>query len=974
MPNHNLTVDVTYLKTYYAAVHYKMASGLQEPPHFDIIESLEGLLDGAAYEFVSPRYEGLCADIKVVKGNIAGKDANVTVTYRTDSFDVIVYRRPAATLHGDALTAFMDQAEGYAHGGYKDGEFYSVENPNYYGFRPFEPVVEGYIDGANVEREVRYTDECTNPGGHSWVVTHDGSTHKEKCEHCGIEKAPVTAEVTYTPKEEVGGERPNGHYVNCGYCNAELREEACSAAVQPGNHGNCSGECKNCHAHFDYGGEHDYSGQKWTFSSDSQHKKTCNRCGYNDYQSCNSTSYAHRGSGTSAQHSTACSICKHETGNWQNCTYTGVKLGGGRHTHRCVCGRTNGTEDCHYELQSQRTTETTHTYMCAGCNTTATSSHTRKIRIENRVPATKDTTASFDTVTYCSRCKYEISRASHGGKVKSIPTRKLTKEKVKDHFRLGGGGGTRCGRGGYTQSAPIVEADIAEVYSEALEDYVFDNYDTLLLPAENALETFFTAHPEYSGDGWSIDIQPNITVDITSYDALAKSLTVDITATYNVYVTNRNDVNILIGQNYPMAVGTPIDLAFNIPNGMAAAGTTLYVRHNHNGTYNYYTTTVTETAEAGENAEDFAATKSVSFTATAGLSTFELKTTAFPGSNTGGGSGSGGYSGGGSGGGGPSGGSTGGSSGGSSKPGTDVQVTNNTDGSTTTTTTVTGTDGSNTITAETENKDGSKDIQATETNADGSKTETTTNIAANGDTTSKIVETSATGEVTTTETSKVTDEKSGKVTEEKTVTASDGSKEVSEKVTTVTGASTEKAVSVDETGKVTNISTGKVTSGGKTTDADYKVTNSSAVKLTEVSTTTTTLTVPTAIKDLDGNSYKVTSIAKNASKDNDTVKTVVIGKNIKTIGAGAFGDCDNLTKVTIGKNVTNIGKGAFGDSEKLKTVTIESTKITKIGAGAFEDMNPKGTIYIKGTAKQVKRITKLLEKSGLPDTVKIKRV
>ena len=292
MPDHNLTVDVTYLKTYYAAVHYTLASGIQEPRGFSIISSREGLLDGAAYEFVSPRYEGLCADIKVVKGNIAGKDANVTVTYRTDSFDVIVYRRPAATLHGDALTAFMDQAEGYAHGGYKDGEFYSVENPNYYGFRPLEPVVEGYIDGANVEREVRYTDECTNPGGHSWVVTHDGSTHKEKCEHCGIEKAPVTAEVTYTPKEEVGGERPNGHYVNCGYCNAELREEACSAAVQPGNHGNCSGECKNCHAHFDYGGEHDYSGQKWTFSSDSQHKKTCNRCGYNDYQSCNSTSYS----------------------------------------------------------------------------------------------------------------------------------------------------------------------------------------------------------------------------------------------------------------------------------------------------------------------------------------------------------------------------------------------------------------------------------------------------------------------------------------------------------------------------------------------------------------------------------------------------------------------------------------------------------------------------------------------------------
>ena len=80
---------------------------------------------------------------------------------------------------------------------------------------------------------------------------------------------------------------------------------------------------------------------------------------------------------------------------------------------------------------------------------------------------------------------------------------------------------------------------------------------------------------------------------------------------------------------------------------------------------------------------------------------------------------------------------------------------------------------------------------------------------------------------------------------------------------------------------------------------------------------------------IDGNTYKVTSIAKNAFKGSKKVTKVVIGKNVATIGAGAFANIAKLKKVTINsEKLTKIGTKAF-NRKKGKKITIKVPKNKK---------------------------------------------
>lgn len=97
--------------------------------------------------------------------------------------------------------------------------------------------------------------------------------------------------------------------------------------------------------------------------------------------------------------------------------------------------------------------------------------------------------------------------------------------------------------------------------------------------------------------------------------------------------------------------------------------------------------------------------------------------------------------------------------------------------------------------------------------------------------------------------------------------------------------------------------------------------------------TGSTVTIPATVT-IDGVTYKVTSIAAKAFKNNKKLKVLKIGKNVKTIGSSAFYGCIKLTTVTMGKNVTTIGKQAFYGCSKLKTVTM-GTNLTTIGKQAF---------------------------------------
>ncbi len=59
-----------------------------------------------------------------------------------------------------------------------------------------------------------------------------------------------------------------------------------------------------------------------------------------------------------------------------------------------------------------------------------------------------------------------------------------------------------------------------------------------------------------------------------------------------------------------------------------------------------------------------------------------------------------------------------------------------------------------------------------------------------------------------------------------------------------------------------------------------------------------------------GKMYQVTKIAGKALK-NTKVKSIHVGKNVKSIGASSFRGCGNLKKITLGSSVASIGKNTL---------------------------------------------------------------
>ena len=132
--------------------------------------------------------------------------------------------------------------------------------------------------------------------------------------------------------------------------------------------------------------------------------------------------------------------------------------------------------------------------------------------------------------------------------------------------------------------------------------------------------------------------------------------------------------------------------------------------------------------------------------------------------------------------------------------------------------------------------------------------------------------------------------------------------------------------------------------------AIYKVTKSDAkngtvtlVKLTNKNEKK--FTVPASVK-VDGVSFKVTEISKNAFKNNKKLK-----------------------QVTVGKNVTKIGANAFNGDSKLKKITIKSTKLKKVGKKAFKGIHAK--CRIKVPKKKLTAYKRLLKGKGQKAGVKI---
>lgn len=107
------------------------------------------------------------------------------------------------------------------------------------------------------------------------------------------------------------------------------------------------------------------------------------------------------------------------------------------------------------------------------------------------------------------------------------------------------------------------------------------------------------------------------------------------------------------------------------------------------------------------------------------------------------------------------------------------------------------------------------------------------------------------------------------------------------------------------------------------------------------------ITIPATVKS-GKQVYKVTTIADNAFKNNKKIKTVVVGKNVRTIGKKAFYGCKNLKKITV-----------------------QSSIIKKVGAKAFKGINKKAVIKVP--SKKYKAYKKVFKGKGQVKTVTIKK-
>lgn len=179
------------------------------------------------------------------------------------------------------------------------------------------------------------------------------------------------------------------------------------------------------------------------------------------------------------------------------------------------------------------------------------------------------------------------------------------------------------------------------------------------------------------------------------------------------------------------------------------------------------------------------------------------------------------------------------------------------------------------------------------------------------------------------------------------------------KVTTVDGAKTAscKVMVAGKTGNADN--TGNSGSGSQSGSTmvsskytvgalSYTIKNGKATVKGAKKKAAAKITIPSTVK-IKGTKIPVTAIASNAFKAMKNLKSVVIGKNVRTIGKNAFYGCKNLKKITI----------------KTTRLTIKS-----VASNAFKGIYKRAVISNPGTKKAFYK--KLLLKKGMKKTMKFR--
>ena len=154
------------------------------------------------------------------------------------------------------------------------------------------------------------------------------------------------------------------------------------------------------------------------------------------------------------------------------------------------------------------------------------------------------------------------------------------------------------------------------------------------------------------------------------------------------------------------------------------------------------------------------------------------------------------------------------------------------------------------------------------------------------------------------------------------------------------------------------------------------------------------LVIPGTV-NVDGWTYKVTSVGSRAFYKNTKIKSIVIGNNVASIedyafygcknvkqikmgksveiiGVSSFRKCTKLTKVILPKSIDELGKNAFYGCKKLKTITINANSVVDISDNAIKGISKKAVIKVpKKLVNKYKK--KFKGKTGFKKTMKIKK-
>lgn len=142
----------------------------------------------------------------------------------------------------------------------------------------------------------------------------------------------------------------------------------------------------------------------------------------------------------------------------------------------------------------------------------------------------------------------------------------------------------------------------------------------------------------------------------------------------------------------------------------------------------------------------------------------------------------------------------------------------------------------------------------------------------------------------------------------------------------------------------------KNTTYNATTGYQFKVKKNGTAIITKILAQTNRgkvkeFVVPAFISDTKGRQYPVTEIAKNAAKNNTSLRSVILSSELTTIGKDAFKNCKNL-----------------------KSIYVLSPKLKTIKSGAFSKTPKSAKVYTpKGKCENYK---KKLKKGGFRGSIK----